>query len=225
MTYYYDRLKNTFVSDTDATDLGKDVPVRKPNAVPPKTKTIKKFNQGGSAASKPLIPNIEKYVDLYDDPKEDDFKLQYNPNTGLYTNKVGTVSARNAVDATAINKYLKNKTRLGTWEVMNLNERNNLKSKDPNVKKEARKNLRELKKIERKSKSNPFTEKKSSIETPGLTKETKLDTYIPPKLIETPKKPIEQIIFEKAQQRLKLEQEAHDKQYGRGGIPELARPR
>ncbi len=66
--------------------------------------------------------------------KEDDFKLQYNPNTGLYTNKVGTVSARNAVDATAINKYLKNKTRLGTWEVMNLNERNNLKIKDPNVK-------------------------------------------------------------------------------------------
>ena len=181
MTYYYDRLKNTFVSDTDATDLGKDVPVRKPNAVPPKTKTIKKFNQGGSAASKPLIPNIEKYVDLYDDPKEDDFKLQYNPNTGLYTNKVGTVSARNAVDATAINKYLKNKTRLGTWEVMNLNERNNLKSKDPNVKKEARKNLRELKKIERKSKSNPFTEKKSSIETPGLTKQTKLDTQVPPK--------------------------------------------
>jgi hypothetical protein len=52
-----------------------------------------------------------------------------------------------------------------------------------------------------------------------------LDTYIPPKLIETPKKPIEQIIFEKAQQRLKLEQEAHDKQYGRGGIPELKRPR
>ena len=43
MGYLYDPLKETFVSDTAATDLEKDVPVRKPNAVPPKTKTIKKF--------------------------------------------------------------------------------------------------------------------------------------------------------------------------------------
>ena len=32
-----------------------------------------------------------------------DFKLKYNPNSGLYTNKVGSVSARNAVAATKIN--------------------------------------------------------------------------------------------------------------------------
>ena len=34
MGYLYDPLKETFVSDTVATDLEKDVPVRKPNAVP-----------------------------------------------------------------------------------------------------------------------------------------------------------------------------------------------
>ena len=101
MGYMYDHSKGTFIDDT----AGADKPVRKPNAVPPKTKTIKKFKQGG-AADKPLIPNIEKLIDLYEDPQEEDFKLKYNPNSGLYTNKVGSVSARNAVDATKINNVL-----------------------------------------------------------------------------------------------------------------------
>ena len=110
MTYYYDRLKNTFVSDTDATDLGKDVPVRKPNAVPPKTKTIKKFNQGGSAASKPLVPDLEKMIDLMTTPGED-FKLKYNANSGVYVNKLGTISTRNAVDANKINELFNPKKK------------------------------------------------------------------------------------------------------------------
>jgi hypothetical protein len=93
MTYYYDHLKGTFVSDTDATDLGKDVPVRKPNAVPPKTKTIKKFNQGGSAASKPLVPDLEKLVDLYDNPqgesKKESTDLGHNESISKRKSKKG----------------------------------------------------------------------------------------------------------------------------------------
>jgi hypothetical protein len=40
------RTKNLF---NNVQNKGKRVPVRKPNAVPPKTKTIQKFNNGGAA--------------------------------------------------------------------------------------------------------------------------------------------------------------------------------
>ena len=130
MTYYYDHLKGTFVSDTDATDLGKDVPVRKPNAVPPKTKTIKKFNQGGSAASKPLVPDLEKMIDLYDDPQGEDFKLKYNVNSGVYVNKLGTISTRNAVDANKINELFNPKKKVQTWDIMKASAKEKAKKGD-----------------------------------------------------------------------------------------------
>ena len=130
MGYLYDPLKETFVSDTAATDLEKDVPVRKPNAVPPKTKTIKKFKNGGAANKTStldnIIPNVVKLSKIYDRPS--------------------------------------------TWDVMKKVEQENLKSKDPLVKKEARKNLREFRKIENNGKSKPFVKKISNTEQRTLTK-------------------------------------------------------
>ena len=38
------------------------------------------------------------------------------------------------------------------------------------------------------------------------------------------RKPLEQIIKEAADRRLKMQQDIHDRQFGRGGIPELKRP-
>ncbi len=38
------------------------------------------------------------------------------------------------------------------------------------------------------------------------------------------RKPLEQIIKEAADRRLKMQQDMHDRQFGRGGIPELKRP-
>ena len=147
-----------------------------------------------------LGERLIKNIDLYDGPVMVDN---------------GEIKFEKEVGATDLYKP---KRKVQTWDIMKDAAKEKAKKGDY-------KELRELRKIERKQNFKPFVPKKSSIETPGLTKETKLDTYIPPKLIETPKKPIEQIIFEKAQQRLKLEQEAHDRQYGRGGIPELKRPR
>ena len=39
-----------------------------------------------------------------------------------------------------------------------------------------------------------------------------------------PEPTFEEIIREQSKQRLKKEQEEHDKQFGRGGLPELVRP-
>lgn len=43
-------------------------------------------------------------------------------------------------------------------------------------------------------------------------------------IITKPKPTLEEIIREQSKQRLKKEQEEHDKQFGRGGLPELVRP-
>jgi hypothetical protein len=43
-------------------------------------------------------------------------------------------------------------------------------------------------------------------------------------IITEPKPTFEEIIREQSKQRLKKEQEEHDKQFGRGGLPELVRP-
>ena len=113
MGYLYDPLKETFVSDTAATDLEKDVPVRKPNAVPPKTKTIKKLKNGGTVNKTStldnIIPNVIKYSEMYDS-KPSVSKPKVKP-----------------------------KSNLGTWQLMKQVEQENLKSKDPLVKKKARK--------------------------------------------------------------------------------------
>ena len=39
-----------------------------------------------------------------------------------------------------------------------------------------------------------------------------------------PQKPLEQIIKEASDRRLKIEQDAYDKEYGKGGIPGILRP-
>jgi hypothetical protein len=65
---------------------------------------------------------------------------------------------------------VKPKTNLGTWQLMKQVEQENLKSKDPLVKKEARKLLREYKKIENSSKTNPFVKKISNTAQRTVTK-------------------------------------------------------
>ena len=49
-------------------------------------------------------------------------------------------------------------------------------------------------------------------------------TNTPPPKVQVPEKSLDQIIKEKADARLKREQEAYDKEYGVGGIPKILRP-
>ena len=39
-----------------------------------------------------------------------------------------------------------------------------------------------------------------------------------------PQKPLEQVIKEASDRRLKIEQDAYDREYGKGGIPGILRP-
>ena len=50
MVYIVDPINNTLIDDEK-----KEVPVRKPGAVPPKTPTIQKFKNGGA----PVVPRSE----------------------------------------------------------------------------------------------------------------------------------------------------------------------
>ena len=56
MTYIVDPINNKLIDD-EKTFKKKEVPVRKPGAVPPKTPTIQKFKNGGA----PVKPREETF--------------------------------------------------------------------------------------------------------------------------------------------------------------------
>ena len=56
MAYIVDPINNTLIDD-EKPFKKKEVPTRKPNALPPKTKTIQKFKKGGA----PVVPRSENF--------------------------------------------------------------------------------------------------------------------------------------------------------------------
>ena len=56
MAYIVDPINNTLIDD-EKPFKKKEVPTRKPNALPPKTKTIQKFKNGGA----PVVPRSENF--------------------------------------------------------------------------------------------------------------------------------------------------------------------
>jgi len=103
-----------------------------------------------------LGERLIKNIDLYDGPVMVDN---------------GEIKFEKEVGATDLYKP---KRKVQTWDIMKDAAKEKAKKGDY-------KELRELRKIERKQNFKPFVPKKSSIETPGLTKQTKLDTQVPPK--------------------------------------------
>ena len=61
------------------------------------------------------------------------------------------------------------------------------------------------------------------IKLPEVNIPSSITNTTPPK-VQVPEKSLDQIIKEKADARLKREQEAYDKEYGVGGIPKILRP-
>ena len=126
MGYLYDPLKETFVSDTAATDLEKDVPVRKPGAVPPKTPTIQKFKNGG-APVKPREENLnerlERLLYLYEDgPKP---KHYDNPMIVDSENFKKPPKKYRADDPSTYPSNRDQKQKLSTWDLIVDNAKGN----------------------------------------------------------------------------------------------------
>jgi len=198
------------------------VPVRKPNAVPPKTPTIQKFKNG----SKPNV-RLESFNERLE-------RLHYEHDNGP---KPAHYDNPNIVDYENINQkpkpfrnddpstYLSNrdqKQRSAYWgQIMS-------SANTPEEKKE----VREILKQKYKSIPQSLDDKELKMIGKHPSQQIKLDEIKPidPVIQPIEQKPIipersvEEIINERAKKKLAQEQEAYDREYGRFGIVDLFRP-
>ena len=215
-TYIYDGLTNNIIPDE---------PVRKPNAVPPKTKTIKKLKDG----SKPKyrkenlserVQRIQYEVDgnvpkppHYDNPfivDDENFKKPPKP-------------FNNADKSTYPSDRLQ-RQRLNTWELVKEDAKG-----DPEKMKEVRRILKDSYKtnpnILSDSELKMIGKFKSKSKAPILDNPLLIKPIVKtePKPVE-PQIPLEQIIKQNADKRLAQEQKEYEKFFGKGGITELLKP-
>ena len=134
MAYIVDPINNTLIDDEKpftriANNLGKnkkDVPVRKPGAVPPKTPTIQKFKNGG-APVKPREENLnerlERLLYLYEDgPKP---KHYDNPMIVDSENFKKPPKKYRADDPSTYPSNRDQKQKLSTWDLIVDNAKGN----------------------------------------------------------------------------------------------------
>lgn len=189
------------------------------------------------------------------DPK--DFEVKYNPDTGLYTNKVQTASFRNAVDANRWNtdivgdnsrvivdngkittenrsrakiqdqekpfvNNLRHKNKMTTWELMKATGTGRERAEYKRMERaDKARQLREQQQELRKQKPLPTSLTIDGDTTNMQNSKANSQVSIPSNI---PEKSLEEIIKEKADQRLEKEQKAYDKEYGTKGIVKLLRP-
>lgn len=189
------------------------------------------------------------------DPK--DFEVKYNPDTGLYTNKVQTASFRNAVDANRWNtdivgdnsrvivdngkittenrsrakiqdqekpfvNNLRHKNKMTTWELMKATGTGRERAEYKRMERaDKARQLREQQQELRKQKPLPTSLTIDGDTTNTQNSKANSQVSIPSNI---PEKSLEEIIKEKADQRLEKEQKAYDKEYGTKGIVKLLRP-
>ncbi len=219
MTYIYDHSKGTIISD-EKPEL-KDKKTRKPGAVPPKTQTYK-YNSGGPVKPREetMPERLERLLYIYEDgPKPAHYD---NPNIVDSENFKKIPKKFNNNDPSTYPSNRDQKQKISTWDLMKQTARGN-----PAEMKE----IREI--IKRQYKSDPSYLADDELKMIGKYKpKNKVVLPEPPKPIivpepiepPKPEKPLQQIIKEGADERLKLEQEQYDKQVGTGGITKILRP-
>jgi len=164
MAYIVDPINNTLIDDEkpftkiadnlgkkkeykqlefDFSEKKKDVPVRKPGAVPPKTQTIKKFKDG----SKPIVrkenldERIQRMVYQYDGKPNDKPPLHYNnPNIIDEENYGKRPKPFNNNDPSSYPSDRDQRQRISSWDLI---LDTTIKSGTPEEKKEMRSYLRE----------------------------------------------------------------------------------
>ena len=219
MTYIYDHSKGTIISD-EKPEL-KDKKTRKPGAEPPKTKTYK-YNSGGPVKPREetMSERLERLLYIYEDgPKPAHYD---NPNIVDSENFKKIPKKFNNNDPSTYPSNRDQKQKISTWDLMKQSARGN-----PAEMKE----IREI--IRRQYKSDPSYLSDDELKMIGMYKpKNKVVLPEPPKPIivpepiepPKPEKPLQQIIKEGADERLRLEQEQYDKQVGTGGITKILRP-
>ena len=215
MAYIVDPINNTLIDDEkpftkiadnlgkkkeykqlefDFSEKKKDVPVRKPGAVPPKTNTIKKFKDG----SKPIVrkenldERIQRMVYQYDGKPNDKPPLHYNnPNIIDEENYGKRPKPFNNNDPSSYPSDRDQRQRISSWDLI---LDTTIKSGTAREKKEMRKYLRDKYKDPNQRKYFSEKEKRfiSAYKPPEVTI-PKVDTTI----LTQNFKPIEQTIEQK----------------------------
>jgi len=242
MAYIVDPINNTLIDDEkpftkiadnlgkkkeykqlefDFSEKKKDVPVRKPGAVPPKTQTIKKFKDG----SKPIVrkenldERIQRMVYQYDGKPNDKPPLHYNnPNIIDEENYGKRPKPFNNNDPSSYPSDRDQRQRISSWDLI---LDTTIKSGTARKKKEMRKYLRDKYKDPNQRKYFSEKEKRfiSAYKPPEVTI-PKVDTTI----LTQNFKPIEQTIEDKIREQhfqKMLEDQRRAKAERQGGLAYL----
>ena len=242
MAYIVDPINNTLIDDEkpftkiadnlgkkkeykqlefDFSEKKKDVPVRKPGAVPPKTNTIKKFKDG----SKPIVrkenldERIQRMVYQYDGKPNDKPPLHYNnPNIIDEENYGKRPKPFNNNDPSSYPSDRDQRQRISSWDLI---LDTTIKSGTAREKKEMRKYLRDKYKDPNQRKYFSEKEKRfiSAYKPPEVTI-PKVDTTI----LTQNFKPIEQTIEDKIREQQfqkMLEDQRRAKAERQGGLAYL----
>ena len=242
MAYIVDPINNTLIDDEkpftkiadnlgkkkeykqlefDFSEKKKDVPVRKPGAVPPKTNTIKKFKDG----SKPIVrkenldERIQRMVYQYDGKPNDKPPLHYNnPNIIDEENYGKRPKPFNNNDPSSYPSDRDQSQRISSWDLI---LDTTIKSGTAREKKEMRKYLRDKYKDPNQRKYFSEKEKRfiSAYKPPEVTI-PKVDTTI----LTQNFKPIEQTIEDKIREQQfqkMLEDQRRAKAERQGGLAYL----
>ena len=242
MAYIVDPINNTLIDDEkpftkiadnlgkkkeykqlefDFSEKKKDVPVRKPGAVPPKTNTIKKFKDG----SKPIVrkenldERIQRMVYQYDGKPNDKPPLHYNnPNIIDEENYGNRPKPFNNNDPSSYPSDRDQRQRISSWDLI---LDTTIKSGTAREKKEMRKYLRDKYKDPNQRKYFSEKEKRfiSAYKPPEVTI-PKVDTTI----LTQNFKPIEQTIEDKIREQQfqkMLEDQRRAKAERQGGLAYL----
>ena len=242
MAYIVDPINNTLIDDEkpftkiadnlgkkkeykqlefDFSEKKKDVPVRKPGAVPPKTNTIKKFKDG----SKPIVrkenldERIQRMVYQYDGKPNDKPPLHYNnPNIIDEENYGKRPKPFNNNDPSSYPSDRDQRQRISSWDLI---LDTTIKSGTAREKKEMRKYLRD--KYKDPNQRKYFSEKEKrfiSAYKPQELTIPKVDTTI----LTQNFKPIEQTIEDKIREQQfqkMLEDQRRAKAERQGGLAYL----
>ena len=242
MAYIVDPINNTLIDDEkpftkiadnlgkkkeykqleiDFSEKKKDVPVRKPGAVPPKTQTIKKFKDG----SKPIVrkenldERIQRMVYQYDGKPNDKPPLHYNnPNIIDEENYGKSPKPFNNNDPSSYPSDRDQRQRISSWDLI---LDTTIKSGTAREKKEMRKYLRD--KYKDPNQRKYFSEKDkrfiSAYKPPEVTI-PKVDTTILTQNFKPIEQTIEDNIREQQFQKM-LEDQRRAKAERQGGLAYL----
>ena len=229
MAYTYDNENNLIDMELKLPEAKKE-PVRKPNAVPPKTKEIIKAKSGGPvkpvARKENMNERIQRVIYQYDDQPGIKKPPHYNnPNIIDDENWGKRPEPFNNNDPSTYPSDRDQRQKMSSWDLIMDT------AKTPEEKADVRRILNDA------YKSNPktLTSKELKIIGKHPIQQIKLpEIKIPSTSFHSPtevqaqsnlpEKSLDQIIKERADAKLKREQEAYDKEYGVGGIPKILRP-